>query len=120
MPDRRTRQRVLDLVEAVRERPQEHPAKAMVALAGEPVRITVDRSGEETVVFVEPRPSPVFESLTPREREVAGLLAAGRSNQQIARELHIQLSTTKDHVHAVLRKTGLPSRSAVAAAWHGA
>lgn len=119
MPNDHTRARVLDLVEAVRERPTEHPVAALTALAEEPVRVTVDRSRGETVVFVEPRPGARLTGLTAREREVAELVADGLTNVQVARGLGIEVGTVKDHVHAILRKTGLPGRAAVAAAWHG-
>jgi DNA-binding NarL/FixJ family response regulator len=59
-----------------------------------------------------------FAALTSRERQVAALLAAGRSNAQIAAELVLSLATVKDHVHRILTKTALSSRAAVAAAWH--
>lgn len=54
--------------------------------------------------------------LSRREMEIAGLVADGLSNKQIAGRLHIALSTVKDHVHRILVKTGLPNRAAVAAA----
>ena len=63
---------------------------------------------------------PAFASLTPRERQVAELLAAGSPNRAIAGRLGITEGTVKDHVHRVLHKTGLASRTAVAAAWRGA
>jgi DNA-binding CsgD family transcriptional regulator len=43
-------------------------------------------------------------ALTPRQREVMRLLAADKSNQQIALELNITVSTVKNHV-AILMKT---------------
>lgn len=55
-------------------------------------------------------------ALSPREREVARLVAAGLPNKRIARELGIGLATVKDHVHHALARTGLPSRAALAAA----
>jgi DNA-binding NarL/FixJ family response regulator len=58
-------------------------------------------------------------TLSPREREVAGLVAEGLSNKQIARRLSITLATVKDHVHRILRKSGLPNRTAVAMALQG-
>ncbi len=54
-------------------------------------------------------------SLTEREREVLALLDAGLSNKQIATELHIELSTVKNHVHNVLEKLHVKSRSAAVA-----
>ncbi|MCK6212246.1 response regulator transcription factor [Georgenia sp. EYE_87] len=50
------------------------------------------------------------EHLTPREREVLGLLLQRRTNAEIARALHLGLPTVKTHVSAVLRKLGLTRR----------
>jgi DNA-binding CsgD family transcriptional regulator len=58
-------------------------------------------------------------ALSPREREVAALVADGLANKQIAERLFISLATVKDHVHRILEKTGLPNRAAVAAAHRG-
>ncbi|HUH11688.1 MAG TPA: response regulator transcription factor [Longimicrobiales bacterium] len=55
--------------------------------------------------------------LTPRERQVARLLAQGLSNKRIAHRLGIKLTTTKNHVHNVLQKLSLDRRAEVAA-WH--
>jgi DNA-binding NarL/FixJ family response regulator len=51
--------------------------------------------------------------LTPRERDVLGLLQSGMTNRQIARALDLQLSTVKNHVHNVLTKSGAARRSDV-------
>ena len=48
--------------------------------------------------------------LSAREQEVARLLAAGASNEQIARRLFLSENTVKSHVKAVLAKLGLPDR----------
>lgn len=55
--------------------------------------------------------------LSPREKEVVELLAAGFPNKSIAARLFISLATVKDHVHNILVKSGLPSRYALAAKW---
>ena len=49
-----------------------------------------------------------FPQLTSREREVLALIAAGRSNAEIAAELFLGVSTVKSHVNAILAK--LPAR----------
>ncbi len=54
------------------------------------------------------RPSP----LTPRERQVLGLLADGLTDREVAARLVISPKTVEKHVAAVLRKTGTPSRTA--------
>jgi predicted ATPase/DNA-binding CsgD family transcriptional regulator/predicted metal-dependent hydrolase len=56
--------------------------------------------------------------LTRRELEVLRLLAAGRSNQEIADALSISLLTAKTHVTRILAKLDLPSRAAAAAFAH--
>jgi ATP/maltotriose-dependent transcriptional regulator MalT len=54
--------------------------------------------------------------LTPREREVLTLLARGRSNDDIARELVLSVRTVERHVENVYGKIGVSGRSARAAA----
>jgi len=53
--------------------------------------------------------------LTAREREVLCVLAEGLTNQQIAERLVLSEHTVHRHVTNILRKLGLPSRSAAAA-----
>ncbi len=52
----------------------------------------------------------LFERLTERELEVLHLLAAGRSNQAIARELFVAVGTVKRHVNSILGKLHAESR----------
>ncbi len=56
--------------------------------------------------------------LSPREKDVAALIALGLANKEIAWKLGIVHSTVKDHVHRILSKTGLPNRAAIAFACH--
>jgi DNA-binding CsgD family transcriptional regulator/tetratricopeptide (TPR) repeat protein len=56
-----------------------------------------------------------FARLTSREREVARLLALGRSNREIAEGLFIGERTVETHVGNILAKLGLGSRAQVAA-----
>ena len=69
---------------------------------------------------VEPRSSRYASEvgLTPRELEVLRLVAAGRSNREIAAALFIGVPTVKSHLTAILAKLGLPSRSAATAYAH--
>jgi non-specific serine/threonine protein kinase len=56
--------------------------------------------------------------LTPRELEVLRLVAAGRSNREVADALSISVDTVKRHLSNVLAKLDLPSRSALTAYAH--
>jgi DNA-binding CsgD family transcriptional regulator len=53
--------------------------------------------------------------LTPREREVAGLIAQGFTNREIAAQLVITERTAESHVQHVLDKLGVASRGRIAA-----
>lgn len=61
------------------------------------------------------RPTP---NLSEREIEVVRAIARGRTNQEIAAELFISLSTVKSHLSGIQTKLGLRNRVEVAAwAW---
>ena len=51
------------------------------------------------------------DGLTTRQRDVAALLAAGKSNKEIARELKVYEGTVKFHVKSILRKLGVRNRT---------
>ncbi|HEY3503724.1 MAG TPA: AAA family ATPase [Actinocatenispora sp.] len=58
--------------------------------------------------------------LTPRELDVLGLLARGRSNAQIADQLYISRNTAATHVARILTKLSVTSRTEAAAVAHRA
>ncbi len=49
-------------------------------------------------------------ALSEREREILRLVAQGRDNTEIARELYLSPSTVKNHVSSILDKLGVDSR----------
>ncbi len=59
-------------------------------------------------------PAQPIEPLTEREEEVLLTVARGRTNAEIAEELHITLSTVKTHVAALMNKIGARNRVEVA------
>ncbi|MEV5716478.1 response regulator transcription factor [Amycolatopsis mediterranei] len=58
-----------------------------------------------------PAASPALDRLTDREREVLSLVAAGLSNDEIARELTLSPATAKTHVSRIMTKTGTHDRA---------
>ena len=56
------------------------------------------------------------DTLTPRQREVLGLLLKGKSNKAIARTLNVGVGTVKVHISSVFRALGVNTRAAAAVA----
>jgi DNA-binding CsgD family transcriptional regulator len=56
--------------------------------------------------------------LSAREMEVAALVAAGRTNEEIATELYLSKRTAQNHVQHILTKLGLANRTQVATWYH--
>jgi DNA-binding NarL/FixJ family response regulator len=69
----------------------------------------------QTVTPLPPATSSSLDDLSQREVEVLRLLAAGRSNRDIADALYISLNTVATHVHNILTKTGTANRTEAAA-----
>jgi DNA-binding NarL/FixJ family response regulator len=59
---------------------------------------------------------PALDRLTPRQRDVLGLLIEGRSNKEIARALDLGQGTVKIHLAALFRHLGVHNRAAAVAA----
>jgi len=106
----------LELGRVLRAQDRVHHAERVEAAAGK----TLAGLGA-----LPPPPSAERSLLTPREREVIRLLAAGRSNDEIAASLVLSVRTVERHVENIYDKIGVSGRSARAAAtaWalaHGA
>lgn len=52
--------------------------------------------------------------LTSRETEILALIAAGKSNNEIAQQLNITIGTVRVHVHAILQKLEVRDRTSAA------
>jgi predicted ATPase/DNA-binding NarL/FixJ family response regulator len=92
-----------EFTEAVRHG-RDLPAEGALALAlDEPHRVAP------------PRAATGVAALTRRERQVADIVAEGRSNKEIANMLFISQRTVESHVEHILGKLGFTSRAQIAA-----
>jgi DNA-binding NarL/FixJ family response regulator len=55
-----------------------------------------------------------FGGLTPRQRQVAALIAQGKSNREIAEELVVTLNTVEAHIKRIFARLGVSSRVQIA------
>jgi len=79
-------------------------------------RAGVEDAAAATAAPEEPNQAAGYDELTPREREVLGLLIQGSTNRQIAEALLITPNTTKKHVDHILQKLGASTRAGAVAA----
>ncbi|RFU36709.1 DNA-binding response regulator [Actinomadura logoneensis] len=92
-------------------------ARAVEAVRGGHAQLdpAVQRRLVEAVTAAEPRSKPrgtgLPDNLTRREAEVLGLIARGRSNAEIARELFISEATVKTHINNLFAKANLRDRA---------
>jgi DNA-binding CsgD family transcriptional regulator/tetratricopeptide (TPR) repeat protein len=85
-----------------------------VRLGAAPLRTAVEglvRRGRLDVALPGVRPAAVTAVLTPREAEVLGLLAQGRTNKQVGAELYISEKTASVHVSNIIAKLGASGRT---------
>jgi DNA-binding NarL/FixJ family response regulator len=61
-----------------------------------------------------PRLDPRLSGLTPQERRILDLIAEGKTNRQIAEEIHLAEKTVKNYVSNLLAKLGMERRTQAA------
>ncbi len=77
---------------------------------------------EDILKYVREKISPAsggdfFKELSPRETDIVRLIAEGLSNRQIADTLFLSNGTVRNHISAILEKTGLEHRTQIAVMW---
>ena len=94
------------------------PVRSEVRALARRARLAVDEPPPPARPVAEPVDQLAGFGLTDREREVLRLLATGRSNPEIARELFISPKTASVHVSNILAKLGVSGRVEAAAVAH--
>jgi DNA-binding CsgD family transcriptional regulator len=79
----------------------------LVQAAGAVARMALDNARLQTGLRAEP--PPALSELTARELEVLALIAEGRTDRGIARELFVTPKTVEAHVRSIFRKLALPA-----------
>jgi DNA-binding NarL/FixJ family response regulator len=104
--------------------PPDLVAAVLRVAAGDPIlspRITrrlMDRAAEGS--SARDRARRALAELSDRERDVAAAVGRGRSNGEIATELHMGVATVKAHVSHILLKLGMDNRTQIALLAHDA
>jgi DNA-binding CsgD family transcriptional regulator len=110
------------LLESWVERARKSLGPAADRLKAEGTKMTLEEArtcalSTEAEPSVETRAVDPLRSLTPRQREVARLVADGRSNREIAVMLVVSERTAEYHVQQILNTLGFGSRAQIAA-WY--
>ena len=96
-------------------RPPDHFVLAHILKPSEPAALARDASPatppRPILVSVRESPDARARRLTPREVEVLGMLAAGRSVPEIGGRLHISTLTARNHIQNILEKLEVHSKA---------
>jgi NarL family two-component system response regulator LiaR len=92
-----------------------HPDKLAQAIRDAHMgQSTIDAAAAQLLAQAARQPEPVGGDLSPREREVLALLAAGKTNKEIAQDLTLSHGTVRLHVSNILAKLGVSNRTEAA------
>lgn len=76
-------------------------------------RALVERMASDSGLEARRAAAQLFASLTERERDAARLVAAGATDSEIARSLHVALSTVKTYIQQTRLKLGVRNRTQI-------
>ena len=67
--------------------------------------------GTDVLKKLAPQENPALESLTPRERDIARLVAQGQTNKEIAAALFLSEGTVRNNIVVIMEKLGVSNRT---------
>ena len=91
--------------------PKDAPAEDVISAARHAAVSPRAFTANDLAGAMQRRLTPTGPQLSPREREVLGLLAEGLGVAQISKQLYISESTTKTHISKVYEKLGAANRA---------
>jgi NarL family two-component system response regulator LiaR len=74
-------------------------------------RGTLDAAAAQALIQSTQQLEPLGQDLTPREKEVLGLLVQGKTNRELGQELNISEATVRLHVSNILTKLEVSNRT---------
>jgi DNA-binding NarL/FixJ family response regulator len=77
---------------------------------GRPILVIVSSTGGAIKSLVDGHRRAALDELTDRERAVLALIAEGRSNRAVAKQLYLSSRAVERHVQAIFQKLRLPDR----------
>lgn len=86
-------------------------ARGEALLGAQVAHRVLEQFTQPTPIPAPDRPTPLFDELTPREREVLKLIAQGLRNRDIAAELVISEKTVGNHISNIFTKLQVNDRS---------
>ncbi len=105
------RDQVVELAAAGGDTVPDGPRPGVTSLSGRPLLgVPGPRATLEEAAAIAPRGRPAADELTGRELEIAGLVALGLANRDIANRLFISRRTVDAHINHIFAKLGLSSR----------
>jgi DNA-binding CsgD family transcriptional regulator len=88
--------------------------QALATTEGRPEAVPLAEQFAQRALASLPAPARTVSTLTPREHEVAALVAEGKSNREIAQALVLSERTAERHVANIMAKLGMSSRTQIA------
>lgn len=99
---------------------QEYSLKELISVIKSLKEPNLDRPVSSITTPQKTSNPSLLDTLTEREKQILYLLALGKTNKEIGREVHLSHSTVRNYVSSILRKLNLPNRTAAAAVYNDA